>query len=411
MDSDLKCKPTHFPVPPTVGTVVHSNVLDSRLVFSHAQRTRALVYAIGETLWRAGGRKKAIVAVLDIPGICIDQNIKEEEQDEAIAKALKGVCLDSGKELHGLVRFCEVTSILALRQQLQDSLPGFRSPMGALLLLFSALLSRGLEIVNLLLCGHAVPNVFDGNLDMGGGMCLKGIPTSVEVGFLTLLESLNLCKVGRYLKCPRWPIWVIGSESHYSILFAFTTTVQEESEFDDRETCVRQAFDAQDQSGGGGFISPEALQQILVDLNIEMNQDVLNTLCSSDIVVWNDFWQALLELDKSKGGLKDSYNTLRIRQFDLYHFNGIAKTVATVGDVSQQQPHLTRIKVSVPPKWTPDTVLAEGFKGSLGDRPHEASDSGISNPEPAQHAPLVDCIRTRWQCATCNWAGDAPSIV
>jgi hypothetical protein len=43
---------------------------------------RALVYAIGETLWRAGGRKKAIVAVLDIPGICIDQNIKEEEQDE-----------------------------------------------------------------------------------------------------------------------------------------------------------------------------------------------------------------------------------------------------------------------------------------------------------------------------------------
>ncbi len=40
MDSDLKCKPTHFPVPPTVGTVVHSNVLDSRLVFSHAQRTR-----------------------------------------------------------------------------------------------------------------------------------------------------------------------------------------------------------------------------------------------------------------------------------------------------------------------------------------------------------------------------------
>jgi hypothetical protein len=82
MDSDLKCKPTHFPVPPTVGTVVHSNVLDSRLVFSHAQRTRALVYAIGETLWCAGGRKKAIVAVLDIPGICIDQNIKEEEQDE-----------------------------------------------------------------------------------------------------------------------------------------------------------------------------------------------------------------------------------------------------------------------------------------------------------------------------------------
>jgi hypothetical protein len=267
------------------------------------------------------------------------------------------------------------------------------------------------EIVNLLLCGHAVPNVFDGNMDMGGGMCLKGIPTSVEVGFLTLLESLNLCKVGQHLKCPKWPIWVIGSESHYSILFAFTPTVQEESEFDNREMLVRQAFDAQDQSGGGGFITAEALQQILPDLNIEFSQDVLNTLCSSDIVVWNDLWQALLQLDKSKGGLKDSCNTLRRRQFDVYHFNGIAKTVPTIGNVSHQRPSLTKIEVSVPPKWTPDVVLAEEFKASGGDMSQEASDSGASRPEPAQHAPLVDCIRTRWQRATCHWAGDAPSIV
>jgi hypothetical protein len=56
--------------------------------------------------------------------------------------------------------------------------------------------------VNLLLCGEAVPNVVDGKMDLGGGMSLKGIPKNVEVGFLTLLESLNLRKVGQYLKCP-----------------------------------------------------------------------------------------------------------------------------------------------------------------------------------------------------------------
>jgi hypothetical protein len=95
-------------------------------------------------LWRAGGSKKATVAMLNIPAIYIDRNLKEEDQDEAVAKALEGVCLDSGKELHGLVRFCDVTSISSLHQQLQNLLPGFRSPMGALLLLFSALLSRGL---------------------------------------------------------------------------------------------------------------------------------------------------------------------------------------------------------------------------------------------------------------------------
>ncbi len=33
-------------------------------------------------MWRAGGRKKATVAMLDIPAIYIDRNFKEEEQDE-----------------------------------------------------------------------------------------------------------------------------------------------------------------------------------------------------------------------------------------------------------------------------------------------------------------------------------------
>jgi hypothetical protein len=235
---------------------------------------------------------------------------------------------------------------------------------------------------------------------------MKGISTSVEVGFLTLFESLNLLHVGRNLKCPKWPIWVIGSDSHYSILFALDTSVQDETEIEDHETRIRQAFDAQDQSGGGGFISPEALQQIILDLNIEMPQDMLNNFCSNDIVVWNELWQALLQVDKSKGGLKDSATVFGKRQFEVYHFNGIAKTVASSGDVTQQRPRLTKVRVSVPPKWTPDTALVEEYKS---DAPQGSA--AAPAPEPAQHAQLVDCIRTRWQRATCNWTGDAPSIV
>ena len=34
-----------------------------------------------------------------------------------------------------------------------------------------------------------------------GGVCMKGISKSVEVGFLTYFESLNLCNVERNLKC------------------------------------------------------------------------------------------------------------------------------------------------------------------------------------------------------------------
>ncbi|KAG0572504.1 hypothetical protein KC19_VG100600 [Ceratodon purpureus] len=266
------------------------------------------------------------------------------------------------------------------------------------------------EIVNLLLCGQAVPNVFDNNMDLGG-VCMKGISTSVEVGFLTYFESLNLCHVGRNLKCPKWPIWVIGSDSHYSILFALDTSVQDETQIEDHESRIRQAFDAQDQSGGGGFISPEALQQILFDLKIDMPQDMLNNLCSSDIVIWNELWQALLQVDKTKGGLKDSAAVLGKRQFEVYHFNGIAKTVASSGDVTQQRPRLTKVRVSVPPKWTPDTALVEEYKAMRSDGTQGSAGSGALVPEPAQHAQLVDCIRTRWQRATCNWTGDAPSIV
>jgi len=36
--------------------------------------------------------------------------------------------------------------------------------------------------VNLFLCGQAVPNVFDGIMDLGEGMSLKGIPGQVGGG-------------------------------------------------------------------------------------------------------------------------------------------------------------------------------------------------------------------------------------
>lgn len=421
-----------------------SEVLNPMLVFSEAQRTRALVSAMAETLWLAGGKQRAVVAVLDIPGFLLEDGANEEEQDEAIVKALEGLFLDSIVGLQRFVRVFTLTSMPIVLHQLQNFLPWFRSRVGALLFLFSALLSRGLdavqsdrddpaqplvttpfghasqEIVNLLVCGHAVSNVFDGNIDLGGGMCLKGIPTNVEVGFLTLLEALNLCKVGQCLKCPRWPIWVVGSETHYTVLFALQCNVQDENELEDRERRIRQVFDAHDQSGGGGFISAEALQQVLHAMNINMPGEMFENFRSSDIVVWNELWQALHQIEKTSGGLKDPGAVSGKRQFELYHFNGIAKSVGnsslSVGEVSQQRPRLAKLRVTVPPKWTPEEFMmdykASPEKGNGREGGKDLNTSGaVSKEEPAQHAPLVDCIRTRWQRATCNWSGDAPSIV
>uniref|UniRef100_A0A7S4JNG4 Deubiquitinating enzyme MINDY-3/4 conserved domain-containing protein n=1 Tax=Prymnesium polylepis TaxID=72548 RepID=A0A7S4JNG4_9EUKA len=123
---------------------------------------------------------------------------------------------------------------------------------GIILLLYSLVLTRGLamvqrdadfptpligtngycaqELVNLLLVGRAHSNVFDGEKTVGGddgcgdGARLRGIPRKAPVGFLTLFERQGqaghpLLVVGKNLKKPLAPVYVVQSESHYSCLW------------------------------------------------------------------------------------------------------------------------------------------------------------------------------------------------
>uniref|UniRef100_A0A7S0FUM9 Deubiquitinating enzyme MINDY-3/4 conserved domain-containing protein n=1 Tax=Pyrodinium bahamense TaxID=73915 RepID=A0A7S0FUM9_9DINO len=79
------------------------------------------------------------------------------------------------------------------------------------------------ELTNLCLTGCAVTNVFDGDLTFEDGpdvLKLKGIQESPDVGFLSALEPLKLCEVGKLLKNPRYPLWVVASATHYTMLFS-----------------------------------------------------------------------------------------------------------------------------------------------------------------------------------------------
>ncbi|KAH1064799.1 hypothetical protein J1N35_029786 [Gossypium stocksii] len=410
--------------------------------FTENAKARALVKSMGEILFLCGNNKRAVIATLSSIGDGVEES-EDSLTDVIIAQALEGLSIESASDLHKVLRVETYTTPASAYKRLEAIIPVFQSRMGALLFLISALLSRGLdcvqadrddpslplvtapfghasqEIVNLLLCGQAVPNVFDGRMDLGGGMFLKGVSTNVEVGFLTLLESLNFCKVGQNLKCPKWPIWVVGSESHYTVLFALDTAVQDENELEERESQIRKAFDAQDQSGGGGFISVEGFHQVLRETNIRLPSEKLDSLCGSGFIVWSEFWQVILDLDKSLGGLKDSTGQMGQKIFDLYHFNGIAKSdlngsqFSSGGETPMQRPRLTKLRVSVPPRWTPEEFMADVAvlpSGSAGTQP-SGKNTEVAKPEPSQHAPLVDCIRTRWPRAVCNWVGDPPSIV
>lgn len=71
-----------------------------------------------------------------------------------------------------------------------------------------------------MLFGKAHSNVHNGEKDMGEGLILRGIPQKQTIGFLTLYEAYNYFEVGTHFKTPELPIWMICSESHYSILFS-----------------------------------------------------------------------------------------------------------------------------------------------------------------------------------------------
>jgi hypothetical protein len=62
------------------------------------------------------------------------------------------------------------------------------------------------------------------------------------IGYLTQLEALRYLTVGSYYKIPELPIWVIGSQSHFTVLFSMQPEVNEETEAEQLLSSVRRAW-------------------------------------------------------------------------------------------------------------------------------------------------------------------------
>ncbi|XP_030346768.1 probable ubiquitin carboxyl-terminal hydrolase MINDY-4 isoform X2 [Strigops habroptila] len=196
---------------------------------SEVHRTKCLTMAIADILWRAGGNEKAIVA---LPS--------GRQQFIPIGKYKADGILET-LILHSATRYEDL--VVFLQQNIHQFETG---PCGCILLTVSVILSRSInlvrndfdvltnrligshgyctqELVNLLLTGKAVSNVFNNviELDSGNGniTILKGITSRSDIGLLSLFEHYDVCQVGCYLKTPKYPIWLVCSESHFSVLF------------------------------------------------------------------------------------------------------------------------------------------------------------------------------------------------
>ncbi|ETV91317.1 hypothetical protein H310_14137 [Aphanomyces invadans] len=159
------------------------------------------------------------------------------------------------------------------------------------------------ELLNLMLTGRATSNVFDGVVPMGdSGLVLRGVEARTTVGYLTHLEALRYCTVGSYLKAPRAPVWVLGSTSHFTVLFSTDTSLCTGSASDALLAKVQRAFKSFD-TMESGFIQidslPACLAELDVDSSILSNQFQMGRLFAkievpgAGVVLWEDFWRVV----------------------------------------------------------------------------------------------------------------------
>jgi len=119
------------------------------------------------------------------------------------------------------------------------------------------------SLINLLVTGVATQNVFDGDKDLCG-LTLRGIQDQAAVGFLSYLECLRYLEVGENLKSPKWPVWLLGSETHLTVVYSRNTElVRPPSQRD----IARDKFAALD-ADSAGFIPGDKLQQLMESLDL-----------------------------------------------------------------------------------------------------------------------------------------------
>lgn len=148
------------------------------------------------------------------------------------------------EQFHNQIRFSKCSSTIDLKQQMYSRLSMWKNPYGVLLFLYSCLMTKTIDLLkkeiddetslplidiahghgsqcltNLFITGYATPHCFDGEKDISG-LKLYGIRQQALIGFLSSLEIYRLLEVGWFLKNPQIPIWIIGSETHLTVIFS-----------------------------------------------------------------------------------------------------------------------------------------------------------------------------------------------
>ncbi|XP_005175397.3 ubiquitin carboxyl-terminal hydrolase MINDY-3 homolog [Musca domestica] len=261
------------------------------------------------------------------------------------AGALSSACLTaaadeevSPEEYHKRLQVIHFNSIEELERYYTHNFDVLSAKYGVLLFMYTVLLTKGIEnvnselldtseplihntygygsqaLINLMLTGRAVAHVWDNDQDVGG-LKLRGIDEQSDIGFITLMEQMRYCTVGSFYKNPRNPVWVMGSETHLTVLFS------NEKRLVSPETpseIARRVFKSYDPDGNN-FIPTPVLQDVLAALDLVSEAEYVEIMQRRldpeglGIILLNAFMDEFFPQEK-----RSTPDT-----FDLMHYNGI----------------------------------------------------------------------------------------
>ncbi|XP_026638888.1 ubiquitin carboxyl-terminal hydrolase MINDY-3 isoform X2 [Microtus pennsylvanicus] len=218
------------------------------------------------------------------------------------------------ERFHALIQKKSFRTVSELKDAVLDQYSMWGNRFGVLLFLYSVLLTKGIEniknsiedaneplidpvyghgsqsLINLLLTGHAVSNVWDGDRECSG-MQLLGIHEQAAVGFLTLMEALRYCK-DMALVAPEAP--------------------------SEQARRVFQTYDPED----NGFIADSLLEDVMKALDLVSDPEYINLIKNKldpeglGIILLGPFLQEFFPDQGSSGP----------ESFTVYHYNGLKQS-------------------------------------------------------------------------------------
>lgn len=173
------------------------------------------------------------------------------------------------------------------------------------------------SLLNLLLTGRASSHVHDGDRNTDG-LILSGTSERSNIGLLCIHEAYKYLQVGENYKTPIYPIWILGSENHYTV---FWTNFKIASKSESCRSQYRKILMQYQTSDECGFISKNKLKDVLekCDLvnDIEYIEYVKQELDPDNlgIIMINTFLDYFAE-----GELEE--HPQAPPNFCIYHYNG-----------------------------------------------------------------------------------------